>query len=147
MAREIPGSVVPLIKKYEGCSLIAYLDPEGIWTIGYGHTGTDVFRGLTIPQSKAEALLAQDIATTGALVEDLVTVPLMDNQFAALVVFTYNVGAGRLQSSTLLELLNAGQYDQVPAQLARWNKINGQPSAALARRRNSEIAMWNSSVA
>jgi len=147
MAREIPGSVVPLIKKYEGCSLSAYLDPAGIPTIGYGHTGADVFMGLTISQFRAEALLAQDIATTGALVEDLVKVPLTDNQFAALVVFTFNVGAGRLQGSTLLELLNQGQYDQVPAQLARWNKINGQPSSALTARRNSEIALWNQPAA
>lgn len=135
-----------MIKRFEGCKLTAYLCPRGVWTIGFGHTGVDVYKFLTITQAKADALLAQDIAVMGHLVEDLVKATLNDNQFAALVVFTFNVGAGDLHGSTLLKLLNAGGYDQVPAQLARWNKINGQPSPALTRRRSAEATLWISPV-
>ena len=69
--------------------------------------------------------------------------PLNQDQFDALVCFTYNVGSGSLHGSTLLTLLNQGQYDQVPAQMLRWNKVNHEPVAGLTRRRTAEGVLFS----
>jgi lysozyme len=76
----------------------------------------------------------------------LVTVPLSDNQFSALVCFAFNVGVGNFESSTLLRLLNRGWYEQVPAQLMRWNRANGEVFGGLSRRRAAEARLWNKSL-
>ena len=99
-----------LIEKFEGLRLTAYQDMVGVWTIGYGHTGPDVKAGLTITQQQAEQLLINDLARFNNGVNALVTVKINQNQFDALISFSYNLGLGSLQQSTLLRLLNAGNF-------------------------------------
>jgi lysozyme len=141
-----------LIKSFEGCHTIrkdgmveAYIDPVGVWTIGWGHTAT-ARPGLVISQAKADALFLDDLDTFERAVNKLVKVPLTQNQFDALVSFTYNLGAGALERSTLLKRLNAGDYDAVPDQLMRWNKgrVNGKLTVlrGLTRRRAAEAALF-----
>lgn len=137
---------VTLIKTYEGLHLTPYLCPARIWTIGYGHTRT-VRAGLKIAPDQADQLLDDDLRLVERAVQRLVTVPLNDNQYAALVSFVFNVGIGNFEQSTLLRLLNRGWYEQVPAQLMRWNRANGEALGGLSRRRAAEGRLWNTLVA
>jgi len=143
--RRINKSGVELIKDYEGLHLTPYLCPAKIWTIGYGHTRT-VRAGMKLSQVQAERLLEDDLRLVEKAVARLVQVPLNDNQFAALVSFAFNVGITNLEKSTLLRLLNRGWYEQVPAQLTRWNRASGEVLGGLSRRRAAEARLWNASV-
>ncbi len=87
-------------------------------------------------------MLLAAVLTTEAAVNMLVTVPLNQNQFDALVSFTYNVGEGHLESSTLLKLLNQGDYMGAADQFLRWNKVDGQIILGLVRRRHKEQALF-----
>lgn len=134
-----------LIREYEGLRLEAYPDPGTggePWTIGYGHTGDDVFPRMRITRTEADALLRGDVQHAEKAVRDLVRVPLTQHQFDALVSFCFNCGRGALAKSTLLRKLNAGDYDAVPAELARWNKAAGRVMPGLVRRRKAEAALW-----
>lgn len=133
---------IELIKGHEALRLTSYLCPAGVWTIGWGHTGADVHKGMTITRQEAEALLRQDLVYTEAVVTAAVKVPLAPAQFDALVSFVFNVGAEAFRKSTLLRKLNAGNYDAVPAELARWNKGGGRVLAGLVRRRKEEAELW-----
>ena len=135
---------IDLIKEFEGLHLTPYLCPGKIWTIGYGHTRT-VRSGLVVTEAVADQLLDEDLRLFERSVVRLVTVPLSDNQFSALVCFAFNVGTGNLESSTLLKLLNRGWYEQVPAQLMRWNRANGEVYGGLSRRRAAEGRLWSRS--
>ncbi|WP_440216300.1 lysozyme [Chromobacterium piscinae] len=135
---------ISLIKQFEGVRLAAYQDMVGVWTIGYGHTGPEVKAGMAITQQQADQLLAADLETFEAGVGRTVTVPLNANQFSALVSFSYNLGLGNLRSSTLLRLLNQGDYAGAAAQFLRWNRAGGQVVAGLTRRRQAEQALFNS---
>ncbi|MCD0492354.1 lysozyme [Chromobacterium violaceum] len=135
---------ISLIKQFEGLRLAAYQDMVGVWTIGYGHTGPDVKSGMTIAQQQADQLLAADLEKFETGIGQLVAVPLNANQFAALVSFSYNLGLGNLRSSTLLRLLNQGDYAGAAAQFPRWNRAGGQVVAGLTRRRLAEQALFNS---
>lgn len=130
-----------LIKSFEGLELEAYLCPANIWTIGYGHTG-DVKEGDTITKAEADELLEKDLEKFRGGVNRCVKVPLNENQFGALVSFAYNVGIGSLQSSTLLKLLNACDYDAASDQFLRWNKSGGKVLTGLTRRREAERAVF-----
>ena len=143
-ARRTNAAGVALIKEYEGLRLVPYLCPSKIWTIGYGHTRT-VRAGMAITQAQAEQLLDDDLRLVERDVTRLVSVPLNDNQFSALVCFAFNVGVGNLARFTLLQLLNRGWYEQVPAQLTRWNRAHGEVLGGLARRRAAEARLWNMS--
>jgi lysozyme len=133
-----------LIKDFEGYRLSAYNDGVGVPTIGYGHTGPDVYYGLTITKARADQLLTQDLQRFETAVNGAAKVPLNDNQFAALVSFTYNVGEGALRGSTLLQLLNAGDYNGASAQFLKWTYAGGQQLAGLYRRRQAERALFRS---
>jgi len=141
-ARQVNQDGINLIKEFEGLRLTPYLCPSRIWTIGYGHTRT-VYDGMRITKEQAELLLQEDLRLFERAVARLVTAPLNDNQFSALVCFAFNVGVGNLESSTLLRLLNRGWYEQVPAQLMRWDHANGEVMGGLARRRATEAQLWN----
>lgn len=133
-----------LVKSSEGFRANAYPDPAtgGVpWTIGYGFT-KGVKRGDTITRADADARLILEYDEYEAGVRKLVKVPLSANQLGALVCFAFNVGLGALKTSTLLKLLNGGHYDQVPAQLARWNKANGKVMGGLTSRRALEAALF-----
>lgn len=163
--REINQAGLNLIKQYEGLvdgdkstvNYDAYMDPVGIWTIGYGHAivyqgkflkgaeNTALARqlypgGITLQQ--AEDLLRADVLNTCRDVQSVVRVPLNDNQFAALVSFTYNLGIGNLKNSTLLKKLNAGDYAGAAAEFPKWNKAGGQVLAGLTKRRAAEQALF-----
>ncbi len=149
-----------LFKEWEGLVTHEYLDSGGAPTIGIGHLltrsertsgkitisgqGVDYRNGFT--EQQCWALLDQDLSGSEAVVNEAVTVPLNQNQFDALVSFVFNVGDGAFRSSTLLRLLNQGQYDQVPSQLKRWNMDNGHVVQGLVNRRAKEIALWNTPV-
>ena len=128
-----------LIKSFEGCKLTAYEDVVGVWTVGYGSTGGDVCKGLTITQDNAEQRLRDHIGKLEGAIDRMVTVPLTQGEFDALCSFAYNVGAGALQKSTLLKKLNASDYDGACLQFSRWNKADGIPFAGLTRRRAAEM--------
>ncbi len=111
-----------IIKKFEGLKLHSYPDEGGIWTIGWGTT-KGVREGMRITLQTAEAWLLRDVSEAVQAVRFDTFVPLTQNQFDALVSFTYNVGAQQLHISTLRRLLNKGDYQSVPAQMARWTKV------------------------
>ncbi len=130
-----------LIKGFEGLRLNAYQDSGGVWTIGYGHTG-GVKPGDSISQAQAEQYLRQDTGSAQQAVRNAVKVPLTQNQFDALVSFTYNLGAGALQKSTLLKKLNAGDYAGAQAEFGKFVHAGGQVLQGLVRRRGEEAALF-----
>ena len=139
--RQINQDGLNLIKQWEGLRLEAYLCPAKVWTIGYGHTAT-AKKGMSISEAEAVNLLRGDLAKFQRCVENAITVPLNDNQFAALVSFCFNVGEGAFRGSTLLKKLNAGNYDAVSSELPRWNKIGNKVNNGLANRRAAEAGLW-----
>ncbi|MBX3637244.1 MAG: lysozyme [Rubrivivax sp.] len=167
--RDVPQEAVELIKAFEGIpdgdpstvNIDAYLDPVGIWTIGWGHAirhGGDFLRGPEnkataralfpggITRAQAEALLRADLIDFAAGVLRLVRVTLDDRQFGALVSFAFNVGLGNLGQSTLLRRLNAGDVIGAAEQFLVWNKgrVRGVLTElpGLTRRRRAERALF-----
>ena len=126
-----------LIKHFEGCELEAYKCAAGVWTIGYGHIKTAV-EGKVITQEEADNLLVEEIIEYEDYVRAAVKVPLKQYQFDALVSWTFNLGNGNLNASTMLKVLNREEYEGVPAQMARWNKAGGKVLEGLIRRREAE---------
>lgn len=145
------------LAEWEGVRLTLYMDVAGYSTIGVGHlltkdelssgkiwiAGQPVRYAGGLTQQHALDLLAQELKSFEDAINQAVTVPLAQNQFDALVSFSYNVGAGAFKNSTLLKLLNQRQYDQVPNQLRRWIFAGGKKRVGLINRRNKEIEMWN----
>ena len=130
-----------LIKKFEGCELEAYKCPAGVWTIGFGFT-KDVKEGDIWSHDHAEHMLDVELEEYEDYINDLVKVELQQHQFDALVAWVYNLGAGNLISSTLLVKLNAGDYVDVPHEIQRWNKANGEVLEGLVRRRIAEALLF-----
>jgi lysozyme len=133
---------IELIKHFEGCELEAYNCAAGVWTIGYGH-----IKGVTpesvITQEQAEQMLVEELNEYEGYINDMVTTPLSQNQFDALVSWVYNLGGGNLKASTLLKVLNSGDFNGVPAQLMRWNKAGGKVLEGLTRRRQAEADLFS----
>lgn len=137
---------IEFIAAFEGFRGQLYEDAAGHCTIGYGHLvhrgrcdGSEpehFRRGLS--RQEALALLRQDIARFEAAVNRLITVPLNQHQFDALVSFTFNLGAMALEKSDLRARLNGGDYASAPEELARWNKAGNQVLPGLVRRRRME---------
>ena len=141
------SKAVKLIRKWEGYKSEAYLDPAGVWTIGWGTTrypnGRRVKKGDSIIQSQATDFLFHDIKRVAFKpIQKLVKVPLTNNQLNALVSFTYNVGQGNLGRSTLLKKLNAGDYFGAGQEFHRWNKGGGKVLQGLINRRQDEYNLW-----
>ena len=132
---------ISLIKKFEGCELEAYKCAAGVWTIGYGHT-KDVKEGDSISKEEAEFMLVHELQEYCNDVDIAVKVDLKQNEFDALVSWTYNLGPTNLNFSTMLRVLNEGKHDEVPAQIKRWNKASGQVKQGLVRRREAEALMF-----
>ena len=132
---------IDLIKHFEGCELEAYQCAAGVWTIGYGHT-KGVQPGDQWSESHANHMLEVELEEYENYVSTAVTVPLSQNQFDALVSWVYNLGNGNLTSSTMLKVLNSGDYAGVPAQIKRWNKAGGKVLEGLTRRRQAEADMF-----
>lgn len=143
----ISGAGLELIKRFEGFRTHTYLDVAGFPTIGYGHLiklGESFPHGVT--ETEATDLLTQDVRATEQAVERLVKVPLTQGRFDALVSWTFNLGSGRLASSTMLKCLNAGRYDEAVEQLLTWVNAGGHPQAGLVTRRQAEAALWRVSA-
>lgn len=162
-------NAINLIKAYEGIldgdpstvNLDPYLCPAGYWTIGWGHVVLDIngkqIKGKEnkklaysmypngITMDEAVVLLNDDVRRFVVGVQDLVKVTLTNNQLCALISFVFNVGVGAFKKSTLLRLLNVGDYTSVPSQLKRWNKANGKVLSGLVKRRNAEAVLWSTS--
>lgn len=132
-----------LIKESEGLRLSTYLDAVGKPTIGYGHLirPGETFKG-PISQQQAEALLRKDLYDTEQGIAKAVRVPITQGQFDALASFVFNLGAGRLRSSTLLRKLNAGDYAGAADQFLLWDKAGGKPLKGLTRRRQAERKLF-----
>lgn len=136
---------ITLVKQFEGCVLHAYPDPGtggDPWTIGYGHTGSDVHPGVTWTQAQADVALERDVQRFADDVNVMVTHSVSPNQFAALVSFAYNLGPTALAESTLLRLVNAGDYANAALQFARWTYAGGRQLPGLVRRRAAERALF-----
>jgi len=142
-----------LVEWEGGFQLKPYLDSGGLETIGCGHllTADELESGQCCGEEYANGLsedacwklFAQDVAWAEKAVDEGVTVVLNQNQFDALVSFVFNVGSGAFKSSTLLRVLNMGQYEQVPSELRRWNKVAGEVVQGLVNRREKEIGLWD----
>jgi len=130
-----------LIKHFEGCELKAYWCPAGVLTIGYGHTA-DVEEGDEIEQGDADRLLEADLEEFEHYVLQLVDPELTQNQFDAIVAWTFNLGPGNLKESTLLKRLNERDFDDVPYQIRRWTKAGGKELPGLVRRREAEALLF-----
>lgn len=141
--RHITQEGIDLIKRFEGFSPTVYFCPAGYPTIGYGHVvkkSEDFSDGVT--QGEAEELLRLDAQIAERAVLRLITVPLTDGQFDALVSFTYNLGSGALQRSTLRRVINRQNHHNVPAQLMRWVWAGGRKLRGLVRRREAEALLY-----
>ena len=152
-------ATIDLVKQYEGIpglgtgDIHPYMDPIGIWTIGWGHAiaidgrflrgnaDLDKVKALYpdgISEAQAEALLQVDLLQAGSGVLSVVTVALNGNQYGALTSFTFNLGLGNLRSSTLLKLLNSRHFGDAANQFPRWSFANGKQLPGLLKRREAE---------
>ena len=130
-----------MIKHFEGLELEAYKCPAGVWTIGYGHI-KGVQEGDVITEQQADDMLVEELKEYENYINTYVKCPLSQNQFDALVSWVYNLGPANLQASTLLKVLNKGDYAGVPAQIKRWNKAGGRVLEGLTRRRQAEADLF-----
>ncbi len=139
------------IEAFEGLALTAYWDATGnVWTIGYGHTSVAgpprVYAGMAIDQPTADSILAADLASVEIEVAHLVTAPLNQAQFDALVSFQFNTGWLNHSGCSLLQHLNAGNYDVADADFALYDESGGQVLTGLVNRRKGEAAMFAGTV-
>lgn len=141
MTRHINDAGLNLVKKYEGLKLRAYRCPAGVWTVGYGST-KGVHEGMVITQDEADRRLRDDLGEAERAVETLVTAPLHDNEFAALVSFVFNLGAGAFAKSTLRKLINEKQNLVASLEFKRWNKAGGKVLPGLVARRAEERTLF-----
>lgn len=139
---------IRLIQEFEGLRLTSYLCSAGVPTIGYGATfyqdGSKVKLGQTITNTQANQLLKDHLKEfEGALIGLLNTTKVNQNQFDALVSFTFNLGAANLAKSQLLRFIKANPNDpKIAAEFAKWNRAGGEVSRGLVRRRKKEAELY-----
>ncbi len=131
-----------LLKDYEGCKLKAYKDSVNVWTVGFGHTGPDTGPGLVIDQAKADSLLLQDLEKFEKGIQSLLHVGLSPDGFSALVILAFNIGLGNFGKSTLLKLVNQGDFQAAAQEFIKWNKAGGLALPGLTRRRLAEKELF-----
>lgn len=135
-----------LIKHFEGLRLKSYKDGGGKWTIGWGHTKR-VFEGMRITQPEAEEFLVQDMDEHAFELDRMLKVPVYQNQYDALLSLVFNMGAPKIETSTLIKMINEGN-DNAVKQFSRW--IHGLdektglkgPVQGLIRRRAAEQELF-----
>lgn len=132
---------IELIKHFESLRLEAYQDSVGVWTIGWGHT-KNVFKGMKITKEEAEEFLKKDLEVFENLVNDLLEVEINDNQFSALVSFSFNLGINNLKKSTLLKLINEKDFFNSSKEFVKWSNAGGRRLKGLVRRRLSERNLY-----
>lgn len=143
--RHITHKGINLIKQFEGFESEIYLDAAGLPTIGYGHLiRKDEHRMFEngISEAAGEALLIKDVLFAEQAVLRLISVPLTDGQFDALVSFTFNLGGGALQRSTLRRKVNREDHADVPREFLRWVWAGGRKLKGLVRRREAEVEFY-----
>lgn len=146
----VPQAAVDLAKRFEGFHRVPksdpgrahpYVCPAGFWTIGYGHLCDPTH--LPISEDEGEAYLAQDLMT--ALDATLRYCPVLasepEGRLAAIVDFTFNLGAGRLQTSTLRRRVNQRDWPAAATELRRWVFGGGRVLPGLRTRREAEVAL------
>jgi len=136
-----------LIKEFEGCKLISYKCPAGVWTIGIGSTryadGSPVKANQALPNEGAALMLLTKTVAAYEHTVNTVGVELTQNEYDALVSLCYNIGSGNFVSSTLVKMLKAGEpKSEIAKQFLRWDKAGGKPLAGLTRRRNAEAELF-----
>ena len=146
--RHVTDAGIALIKRFEGFSPTIYICPAGYPTVGYGHLvrpeERSRFAGGITPD-EGEDLLRQDVRSAEAAVLRWIRVPLSDGQFDALVSFTFNLGSGALQRSTLRRNVNREQSFDAPREFGKWVFAGGKKSAGLVKRRAAESIRYRSS--
>jgi len=144
--RHITQKGLNLIKRFEGFEPEVYLDAAGLPTIGYGHLllpgEAEMFKN-GISESAGEALLIKDVLLAEQAVCRLIKVPLTDGQFDALVSFTFNLGSGALQRSTLRWKVNREEHEAAPAEFMKWVWAGGRKLKGLIRRREAEATLYS----
>lgn len=144
---EINKAGKDLIKRFEGCKLKAYKCPANVWTIGFGNTfyedGTKVKEGEVITQERADELFDIIISDFVRMTDALVKSDVTENNFSAIVSFTFNVGTGNLKKSTLLKKVNVDPKDPtIKAEFMKWTKANNVVLKGLVRRREAEAKLY-----
>jgi lysozyme len=142
--RTVNKAGIDLIKSFEKWKERAYLDAVGILTIGWGHVVLKGESFIVITLEEGEQLLAKDLSKAIKSVLRNISVPLTDNQFAALVSFTFNLGGASLQRSTLRRKINRGELEDIKEEFLKWNKAGGKKLAGLAKRRLREAELFAS---
>lgn len=132
-----------IIKTSEGCKLKAYLCPAKVLTIGYGHTGSDVFEGQEIDQAEADLLLRRDVAQFERCITKSCPGPTTQSQFDAMVSLAFNIGEGAFRRSSVCRLHNAGKFPEAQQAFALWNKAGGKVVGGLVTRRAREADRYD----
>ena len=143
--RHLTDEGLALIKRFEGFAPEVYICPGGWPTVGYGHVVRDDERERFadgIDEATAEELLRRNVETAERAVLRLIRVALADGQFDALASFTFNLGAGALQRSTLRRRVNREEHGAIPAEFRRWVWASGRKLKGLIRRRKAEAALY-----
>lgn len=154
--REAKLKAIELIKQFEGLRLKVYCDrcakdwdkctckkeEKGLATIGYGHRCHESHPEIT--PEKAVCMLEEDINATMNQISRVIIRSITENQWAALISFTFNLGIGRLKTSTLLKMINSGLADSAGDEFLRWNKDGGKVVKGLTARREKEREVFNS---
>lgn len=140
--RYIPQVAIDFISNAEGCKFRPYKDSGGLWTIGIGHLikPTEEFGIITLEE--AHNLLKSDMQIAAAALARLITRPLNDNQYAALLSFTYNEGGGILQRSTLRRKCNRGDDGEIPEEFMKYIWADGRKISGLIHRRAAESRLY-----
>lgn len=137
-------TLISKLKEFEGLRLVAYkpTKAERWWTIGYGHSAGDVKAEMRITEEKAEELLKRDLYFVEKFVNGIPKVRTQ-GQFDALVSFAYNVGIGKLKSSTLLKkIMHDAPKAEIQKEFLRWTTSGGKRLAGLVKRRSWEAERW-----
>jgi lysozyme len=135
------STAVDLVMHFEGCPLTAYKKTNDVWTIGWGHTGHDVFEGLVWTQDQANSHLADDMEDAQALLLRYSAGPFPAGAEQALIDFVYNLGIGNYRTSTLCALVNGAQWAAVKTELLKWDHQAGVVLEGLLERRQAEADM------
>lgn len=152
MSRSWQSIATPLIQRWESFRAKAYLCPAGVWTIGWGSTGSDIKRGMVWTLPQADARFAQDLQTFGAGVARLLRVSAAAHEMAAMVSLAYNIGLTSFSRSTLLRKFNASDRAGAAAQFAVWNKARDRSGVlkalpGLTARRTHEASVFRGGAA
>ena len=145
--RHINERGIETVKSFEGLSLKMYVCAGGVVSCGYGATTGSDGRPFSldmepVTEAVADDLLGRDLEASERWVDSLVKKPLSEIQFSALVSFTFNVGAGEFQHSTLRMKLNRGEYQNAADEFPKWRRAGGRILAGLVRRRAAERALF-----